>query len=522
MRKALSGTGSSASLRGSFSSLKARFIGALILLVGVVLAVFTLWNVHLHKEHMLRATEEKAQAITLAIDRGIQIAMREGRHQDVQRILREVGQDPDIRRVIIFDNNGKILRASLPDLQGRTLQRTRLSRYLEQPDLAVAQFYDNGEQIHSVVKRIENRPECHACHGSSARTNGILHVDISYTKTYADIGEMEQSAIWTMLLAAVILAAGGALLMVRLVDRPVAALVRAMAKVEGGDLEAHADSRRQDEFGLLAQSFNAMVNRLRAARAEIELYQQRRLERAERLASLGELAASLAHEIKNPLAGIAGAVQVMAEEMPKSHPRKPIMQEVLSQVRRLDRTVRDLLAFARPGKPDVASYDIHQILDRVLLLLAEDPEAKRIRVVRDYQPDVPPLEVDGKQLGQVFLNLILNAIQAMPGGGQATLQTRLREAGETRGNGRAAEGALVEVDVSDTGPGIPAQVLHDLFKPFVSTKHRGTGLGLSVSRRIVEDHGGWIEVESLEGQGATFRVCLPVESSMRRIEEMAR
>jgi two-component system NtrC family sensor kinase len=234
------------------------------------------------------------------------------------------------------------------------------------------------------------------------------------------------------------------------------------------------------------------------------------------------LAASLAHEIKNPLAGIAGAVQVMAEEMPKSHPRKPIMQEVLSQVRRLDRTVRDLLAFARPGKPDVASYDIHQILDRVLLLLAEDPEAKRIRVVRDYQPDVPALEVDGKQLGQVFLNLILNAIQAMPGGGQATLRTRLREAGETRGNGRATEGAIAEVAVSDTGPGIPDQVLHDLFKPFVSTKHRGTGLGLSVSRRIVEDHGGWIEVESLEGQGATFRVCLPVESSMRRIEEMAR
>ncbi len=504
------------------SSLKLKFVAALILLVVVVLALLTLWNLSLLKQHMLQATEEKAKAIALAIDRGIQISMREGRHRAVPRILQEVGRDPDIRRVVIFDSNGKILQASAPELVGRTLQRNRLSRYLEQPDLTVAEFFDNGEEVHSVVKRIENRPECYPCHGSQAAINGILHVDISYAKTYADIAEMEQSALWTMLFTAVVLAGGGAFLMVRLVDRPVAALVRAMARVEGGDLEAHADGRRWDEFGHLARSFNAMVQKLRAARAEIQVYHQRRLERAERLASLGELAASLAHEIKNPLAGIAGAIQVMAEEMPDSNPRKEIMREVLSQVRRLDKTVRDLLAFARPGQPDVAPCDIHKVLDRILLLLAEDPEAKHVRVVRDYQPEVPRLEADGKQLGQVFLNLILNAIQAMPGGGQARLQTRLRDGSGGNGDGRATTGSVVEVAVTDSGPGIPAHVLPDLFKPFFTTKHRGTGLGLSVSRRIVEDHGGWIEVESPEGQGATFRVCLPVDPSRNRIEDLAR
>src|SRR5574341_515237 len=137
-----------------------------------------------------------------------------------------------------------------------------------------------------------------------------------------------------------------------------------------------------------------------------------------------------AHEIKNPLAGIAGAVQVIADELPEADSRKEIMREILSQVHRLDRTVRDLLAFARPGKPEISPCDIHQVLDRVLLLLAESPEAKDVRVVRAYQPGIPFLPADGKQLGQVFLNLILNAVQAMPGGGSITIATRLFERGQ--------------------------------------------------------------------------------------------
>ena len=258
-----------------------------------------------------------------------------------------------------------------------------------------------------------------------------------------------------------------------------------------------------------------MVDRLKAARAEIEAFHHQRLARAERLATLGELAASLAHEVKNPLAGIAGAIQVMADELPETDPRKEIMGEILDQVHRLDKTVRDLLAFARPGKPDIGPCDIHQVLDRVLILLAENPAAKQVRVVRAYQPGVPSLDADSKQLGQVFLNLLLNAIQAMPTGGQITLKTTMREIDGTDGNAPMARDRVVEVALTDTGPGIPPHLLQDIFNPFFTTKHRGTGLGLSVSRRIVEDQGGWIDAESPPGQGATFRVCLPVAALAR-------
>jgi signal transduction histidine kinase len=415
---------------------------------------------------------------------------------------------------------------------------------LKQPDLTVTGLHESGRLIQSVVKKIRNRPECFACHGKEAAVNGILHVDMSFQQTQAQIADMERTAVWTMLITAGVLAVGGTVLMVRLVERPVARLIGTMAKVEAGELEARADLRSRDELGRLAESFNTMVEKLRVARAEIEGYHQERLARAESLATLGELAASLAHEIKNPLAGIAGAVQVIADELPEADPRKEIMREILSQVHRLDRTVRDLLAFARPGKPEISPCDIHQVLDRVLLLLAESPEAKAVRVVRAYQPGIPRLDADGKQMGQVFLNLILNAVQAMSGGGTVTIATRrfdrdqlvnssMRQLGSTRdpGNGdeltnpqsdhsthRLAEGGWVEVAVSDTGPGIPPHILKDVFTPFVSTKRRGTGLGLSVSRRIVEDHGGWIEGESPAGSGATFRVFLPLDGSNPRAE----
>jgi signal transduction histidine kinase len=189
------------------------------------------------------------------------------------------------------------------------------------------------------------------------------------------------------------------------------------------------------------------------------------------------------------------------------------MEEILDQVHRLDKTVRDLLAFARPPAPDLAPCDIHQVLDRVLVLLAQDPAASAVRIDRAYGVGLPPVGADGKQLGQVFLNLLLNAAQAMPSGGQITVQTALREAAGREHPAFATNGHVVEVRISDTGPGIPADVVSEVFTPFFTTKPRGAGLGLAICRRIVQDHGGTIEVESPPGQGATFRVVLPLRDA---------
>ena len=500
------------SARSFLYSLKTRFIAALLLLVGVVIGLSTWWNLSLHTGHMVRATEDKVRALADAIDGGIQVAMREGHTTEVQRILEGMARDPDIERIVIFDDGGRIRQASNRDLVGRVMDRDRLSRYLAQPDFTAIGRYEDGELIQSVVKKIRNRTECRACHGTATEFLGTLQLDMSFRQTQEQIADMKRAALWTMLLTGLVLAGGGGVLMIRMVDRRVTRLAAAMARVETGDLGVRAIPGGRDELGGLAESFNAMVERLRAAREEIEAYHQQRLARTERLAGLGELAASVAHEIKNPLAGIAGAVRILAEDMPASDPRKEIMGEVLAQIRRLDGTVRDLLTFARPGGPELGPCALHQVLDRVLLVLADDPSASNVRVVREYQSDLPPVSADGKLLEQVFFNLLLNAVQAMGGHGTITLRTARGEAGARRTDGTPFE-PHVEIRVMDTGPGIPAHLLREIFTPFFTTKPRGIGLGLAITRRIVEDHGGRISGENLPGQGAMFRICLPLEGS---------
>jgi hypothetical protein len=498
--------------RSVLYSLKTKFIAALILLVGAVISLSAWWNLSLHTRHMLQATEDKVQALADAIDGGIQVAMREGHTTEVQRILEGMARDPDIEQIVIFDDAGRIRQASKRDLVGRVMDRDRLSRYLVQSDFAVTGHYEDGELIQSVVKKIRNRTECRACHGTATEFLGTLQLDMSFRQTQEQIADMKRAALWTMLLTGLVLAGGGGALMIRMVDRRVTRLADAMAHVETGDLGVRAIPGGRDELGGLAESFNTMVDRLRAARDEIETYHQQRLAHAERLASLGELAASVAHEIKNPLAGIAGAVRILAEDMPASDPRKEIMGEILAQIRRLDGTVRDLLTFARPARAEIGPCSLHQVLDRVLLMLAEDPSAANVRVVRDYHADLPPVHADGKLLEQVFFNLLLNAVQAMGGQGTITLRTALGEPGATRTDG-APLGRHVEIRLMDTGPGIPAHLLGEIFTPFFTTKPRGIGLGLAITRRIVEEHGGRISGENLPGQGAAFRICLPLEGS---------
>ena len=493
-------------------SLKTKFIAALILLVGAVISLSAWWNLSLQTGYMLQATEDKVRALAEAIDGGIQVAMREGHTTEVQRILEGMARDPDIEQIVVFDDGGRIRQASKRALVGRVIDRDRLSRYLAQSDFTVTGRYEDGELIQSVVKKIRNRTECRACHGTATEFLGTIQLDMSFGRTQEQVAGVRHAALWTMLLTGLALAGGGGVLMIRLVDRPVARLADAMARVETGDLTAQAVCGGRDELGGLAKSFNAMVDRLRAARDEIEAYHQQRLARAERLASLGELAASVAHEIKNPLAGIAGAVRILAEDMPASDSRKEIMGEILAQIRRLDGTVRDLLTFARPGGPELRPCALHQVLDRVLLVMAEDPSASNVRVVREYQADLPQVLADGKLLEQVFFNLLLNAVQAIGGQGTITLRTARGEADATQTDGTPL-GPHLEVRVIDTGPGIPTHLLREIFTPFFTTKPRGIGLGLAITRRIVEDHGGWISGENLPGQGAMFRICLPLEGS---------
>jgi len=236
-----------------------------------------------------------------------------------------------------------------------------------------------------------------------------------------------------------------------------------------------------------------------------------RMKERDRLAALGQMAAGLAHEIRNPLGAIKGAAQLLQPSAAGHSGVDPASKEFLSiiveEVNRLNKIVSQFLDYARPYRGEQEPLEVNDVVRKTLQLLTKEAEGKGMEVVPSLVDGLPPVRADAEQLVQVFLNLSLNALQAMPDGGRLFVSTAIRRA--TR---RGAAAAFLEVRFRDTGVGIPPGDLRNLFIPFFTTKEKGTGLGLPISQRIIENHGGTIEVRSQPGMGATFTVLLPVES----------
>jgi len=226
---------------------------------------------------------------------------------------------------------------------------------------------------------------------------------------------------------------------------------------------------------------------------------------AEKLAAVGELAAGVAHELGNVLAVVGGAVQYLLAKMDTASPSRQYLEAIHRNVAAGDRIIKGLLSFARPSPPCLDTTDIQPILEQACLLLKGEMVKARVTVSRDYCPGPLQVFADAQQMEQVFLNILLNAIQAMPRGGTVTLRTFPEPP--------LLPWAGVRVEIADTGAGIPAEYLHRVFEPFFTTKEGGTGLGLSVSRQIVAAHGGEIGVESQKGRGTSFTIRLPMAPS---------
>jgi PAS domain S-box-containing protein len=224
-----------------------------------------------------------------------------------------------------------------------------------------------------------------------------------------------------------------------------------------------------------------------------------RLVERERLAAVGELAARVAHEIRNPLAGIRAACEVLFTSNESTGNTKEVGQEVLHQIDRLNQTVSELLQYAAPRTIEAASTDVNALIDRVLALFREDPAARGVRFEREFAADLPRVEIDARQFEQVLYNLLINAAQAMEHRGSISVATALDDGG-------------LEVRVRDTGPGLPEEAVDRLFKPFYTTRTEGTGLGLAIAKKIVVSHGGTIQASNLPEGGAEFRIRLPLES----------
>ena len=283
-----------------------------------------------------------------------------------------------------------------------------------------------------------------------------------------------------------------------LVEQPLEDLMGTIARVRRNDLTARVEfAKRTDDIGTLGRQFNEMIEQLEHNRNVIEELHRRDMGRAEHLATLGELAAGLAHEIRNPLAGIAGVVDVMAKELPPNSPSRTVLGDVQNEVLRIQSILNDLLSYARPRPPTFHPADLNTTIEQAILMARQQVRTRPVKVLFTPNTSMPPVCHDPALLQQVVLNVVMNGIQAIAGEGKVEVSI-------------AREDPNVLITVKDTGKGISPDALSKIFKPFFTTRKEGTGLGLSLASGIVQSHGGTIEALSILGQGTQFRIQLPI------------
>jgi len=320
------------------------------------------------------------------------------------------------------------------------------------------------------------------------------------------------------------IATGGFLLIIGItyymignITRPIGQMVAATHNIIAGRFDQEVPSDSHTEIALLAESFNAMLQSLRQMRGDLEEWgrtleekvrqrteelvaMQARVAQSERLASIGMLAAGVAHEINNPLGGILALTGLSVEDMREDDPNRENLEEVIRQTERCRDIVKGLLAFSRQSKSNIQLLDLNKVIEDTLFLVTKQALFFNINLVQNLAPDLPRVLADGSQCQQVFMNILMNAVQAMNERGTIAIATRCGASNS------------VEVAISDTGQGIPADQIDKIFDPFFTTKAsgKGTGLGLSIAYGIVTTHRGTISVRSEVGKGSTFTVRLPI------------
>jgi signal transduction histidine kinase len=499
------------------------FAFKIILTTSVIFLIsisFSVWvHIRLHEELAKRLTIEKTKIISEFIEKNVIRAMERGRHYEIHRLLKNFAIYRGIWKINIVRPDG-IVKASTDDTE-LDKKVADVDFLLENRDFVREEMVRHGdgkkqrERIYYYNSPILNGPDCFQCHSDQGEQIGILTVANSLEEIDEEISQAKRKAIVLAVVMLGSLSSVLGLLFLRFIDRPIKRLAAAMAKVQDGDLTVKVNLDSRDEMGRLAENLNVMIEKLNQAKKDAEQYHQKLVQRADRMASIGELASGVAHEIRNPLAGIQGAVQIMAGGLRENDSRRRVADEIQKQIDRLERLVRDLLNYAKPVRRNYLPTDINALTDKVLsFFVTQQPTLEEIKIEKKFFHPLPMVMIDPHSMEQALLNIILNAQKAMRGGGTFTISTL-----PLNGEGGPGETREVQIIFEDTGIGIQEEDLSKIFNPFFSTRSDGTGLGLSITKRIVEEHGGRVEVESQVHVGTKFIITLPAVKSVEQRAE---
>jgi signal transduction histidine kinase len=486
----------------------------LLLAVALVVAGFGYLRMHQERDRLVEDVQQQAVVLTNAVRLAVEHAMRDKRPEDIQELLTEIVRHPSpVDRVRIYNSRlAETGSASADAAAAAEIPRADVERTIGQR-VATIRYVDSSP-----------RPVVYVLVPLTSPAGGVigaLAVVQATTRIERQVREiMQELVVRLSLLSLTIFLVIWFTVRVS-IRRPLHALVRAALALGRGQLTQRIALRRRDEIGQLASAFNRMAADLQTAQerthteAEGRLDAERQLQQAQKLASLGRLASEVAHEIGTPLSIISGRTEVIQKKLPPDHPLARDATTVLRQVERISGILRQLLDYARPRRPERNPLPVEPVFNRVVELLDPLAGRRQVRLVARVPAGLAPILADADQLQQVLLNLVTNALDATPAGGQV----RLTAGDDDSSTTPAAEGRLrisrgrtpqpcVTIRVDDTGCGIPPERLEKIFEPFFSTKERagGTGLGMAIVEDIVRAHGAAIEIESAEGRGTT--ICL--------------
>ena len=456
-------------------SLAAKLFAVVFVVLLLNLGVLGYVNIRLHREHLEAAHQRSAERLSDVVRRSMNYHMLRNDRDALRHIIETIGAEPGIVRLRLTDHLGRVRFATQHPSRSRVI---------------------------NVATPIENAPGCStgACHAhpQTQKILGLLVVDLSLADADADASKTSRQFIaWSALAIVLTLAAIG-LLVWSLVHEPVRVLRDGTERLGRNELGVQIPVRTSDELGELAEAFNCMSRELDDAR-------QRQMIHAEKLTSLGKMAAVVAHEINNPLSGILTYAKLMRKWVERGDDlaeRAPELREALQLIeresRRCGEIVRNLLTFAREQPLNISDVDVNQLVHHTVKLVEHKLELAEIETCLQLADNLPLVRGDSGQIEQLLLALIMNAIEAMPREGSLRVVT-------------AREAQSVVITIEDNGTGIAPEVLQRLFVPFTTTKEegKGVGLGLAISKAIVDRHKGTIAVKSEIGRGTTFTIHLP-------------
>ncbi len=421
---------------------------------------------------------------------------------DIKPALKRMSELTNISKVRILDENGRIQHSSQGSETGKFISAEELvefRRYDWQDDSQV-RFSRGDPDDSTAFMAIRNEASCYSCHDPSREINGILELKLKDTKISPLLERNRIKVMAVGLIALIVLIFVILRLFEKIINRPLSRLKSEMKKVRKGDLDVAAKPRNDDEIGELTRSFNLMVGDLKEARHKIKQLHEQEMEKAGHLASVGELAAGLAHEIKNPIAGINSSLEIICQKTPEGVPEKEIFREILKQTDRIHMIIQDLLSYAKPKPLSREQVNINQVIQRALKLAESQTKDKDIALNFNPLPGESVFMLDENKIQEVILNLLLNSIAAIEDTGVISITLS-----------RKKEKLLISI--ADNGRGIQQEHADKVFSPFFTTRRKGTGLGLSICKKIVEEHEGDIKVKSRFGKGTEFIISLPVESA---------